>query len=123
MADFKGADVVGMMENFFKKAPNLPENIREVLVKIAPILSLVFGILGIIGGLAAVGLSPVAVFGGLNAGAFVLVSGLLALVSSVLLLVAYPALNKRLSKGWTFLFWSEVISFISVLLGGSNAAF
>jgi uncharacterized membrane protein len=109
-------DLIKWMEDLFKKAPHLPENIREVLIKIAPVLSLVFGILGIIAGLSVLGISPLALFGGLHASIFVLITGVLTLVSSVLLLMAYPQLAKHTQKGWILLFWSEAISAVSSLM-------
>ncbi|HZE87191.1 MAG TPA: hypothetical protein VE090_03200 [Methylomirabilota bacterium] len=109
-------DLIKWMDDLFKKAPHLPENIREVLVKITPVLSLIFGILGVIAGLAALGLSPIALFGGIHASMFVLVTGVLAIASSVLLLIAYPKLSKYAYAGWMLLFWSEVVNAVSSLL-------
>lgn len=112
----KAADLIPMLEKWFKQVPSLPENIREVLVKIAPILSLVFGILGVIVGLGALGLSPVAILGGINASFIVLVTGIVSIVASVLMLMAYPKLAKRQYKGWELLFWSEVVGVVSAVL-------
>ena len=66
MAETKGTDIVGILEDFFKKAPPLPDNIREVIVKIAPWVALIFGVLGILAGLGAIGISPVALFAGVK---------------------------------------------------------
>lgn len=109
-------DIINSLEDVFKKAPHLPANIREVLVRIVPILSLIFGVLGILVGLGAVGVSPIALFGGVDATFMVLISGVFAIASSVLMLMAYPKLTKHLYAGWTLLFWSEVISAVSALL-------
>ncbi|MEK7571468.1 MAG: hypothetical protein AAB553_04270 [Patescibacteria group bacterium] len=109
-------DLIGMLEGVFKQAPHLPKNIQEVLVKIAPILALVFGILGIIVGLGAIGISPVAILGGVEASFMVMASGVLAIVSSILMLMAYPKLTKHAYAGWTLLFWSEAISAVSAVL-------
>ena len=113
---FQGDDLIVSLENVFKGVPNLPANIREVLVKIAPWLALIFGILGIIGGLGAIGVSPIGVLGGVSNGAFLLVIGVLTIVSSVMMVMAFPKLNKGEMGGWKLLFWSEVISFVSSLL-------
>lgn len=115
-------ELIPWMENIFKKAPHLPMNIQEVLVKIAPWLALIFGILGILGGIGAIGVSPIAFLGGVYASAFVLLSGFLALAASVLLLVAFQGLLKRHVKGWTLLFWAEVISAVASLLSLSVGA-
>lgn len=115
-------EFIPWMEDVFKKAPHLPKNIREVLVTITPWLALIFGILGILGGIGAVGVSPIALFGGVYASAFVLFSGILALAASVLLLMAFSSLLKRQVKGWTLLFFAEVISAVASLLSLSVGA-
>lgn len=66
MAESQKQDYIKMLADFFQKLPHLPESAREVLVKIAPIISLVFGILGIIAGLGILGISPLALLGGIN---------------------------------------------------------
>lgn len=115
-------DLINSLEDVFKKAPHLPANIQDVLVKIAPILSLVFGVLGILVGLGAVGVSPVALLSGADASFMVLLSGVALIASSVLMLMAYPKLSKNLYTGWTLLFWSEVVSAVSSLLSLSIGA-
>jgi hypothetical protein len=112
----KATDLIVMLENFFKQAPKLPASATDILVKIAPWLSLIFGILGVVVGLGALGLSPVALIGGINASFMVLATGVVSIVSSVLMLMAYPKLVKRQYKGWELLFWSEAISTVSAVL-------
>lgn len=119
MAESKNTDVIGMMEEWFKKAPALPVNIQDTLVKITPWVALIFGILGVLAGLGAVGVSPIAMFGGVNSSLMVLVSGVLTIVSSVLLLMAYPKTKALKMDGWKFLFWSTVVSLVSSLLVGA----
>lgn len=120
MAESKGSfqadDLIKSLEDVFKNVPNLPANIREVLVKIAPWLALIFGILGIIGGLSLLGLSPVGALGGMQNGVTLLLTGALAIVSSVLLVMAFPKLNKREYAGWKLVFYSMVVSFVGNLL-------
>lgn len=119
MANGKQQDIVGMLEDFFKKAPALPANIKETLVKIAPILALIFGILGVLVGLGAIGISPIAMFAGAQATSMVLISGVAAIISSGMMLLAYPGLKARQMKGWNLLFWSEAVSLLSGLLSGA----
>jgi hypothetical protein len=109
--------LIATMENFFKKAPQLPENIREVLVKIAPWFALVFGILGVIAGLGLVGVSPLGMVEGVGSSTFLMVSGLLSIVSSVLMLMAFPKLQKHQYSGWKLIFWSEIVSVVASLVG------
>ena len=112
----QGKDLISALDEVFQKLPRLPKSATDVLVNIAPWLALVFGILGVIGGLSAIGISPLALFGGVNASFVVLATGVAAIVSSVLMLMAFPKLKKRAYKGWELLFWSEVISAISAVL-------
>ncbi len=112
----KATDIIGTLENFYKQVPNLPANAREVLVKIAPAISLIFGVLGVLVGLSALGLSPLALLGGLHSSFVVLLTGIATLVSSILLLMAYPKLAKGKYKGWEYLFWSQSVSVISAVI-------
>jgi len=100
---------IKMMEDWFAKLPPLPKNATDVLVKLAPWMALIFGVLGVLGSIAATGflaaLSPfVALGGGLGMAAGGVVAGVLGLVSSVLLLMAYSGLAKRKMAGWKWLF-------------------
>ena len=113
---------VKMLEDWFGKLPPLPTNAKDVLVKVLPWLALVFGVLGILAAVAATGLmtvlSPVMLLGG---GVGVVTGGIvgavLALVGSVLTLMSFPGLKDRKIKGWKLAFWSEVVSVASSLVG------
>lgn len=110
-----------MMEEWFSKLPNLPKGGRDVLVKVAPWVSLVFGILGVLVGLGGLGilsvLSPMMLLGsGVSATTGGLLSVAISLVSSALMLVAFPGLKARKMQGWNMLFWSEVAALVSSLV-------
>ena len=109
-------DLIKMLENFFKQLPKLPNNVTDILVQLAPWLSLIFGVFGIITGLGALGLSPLALLGGIDASFMVLATGIVSIVARVIMLLAYPKLVKRQYKGWELLFWSEIISAISAII-------
>lgn len=119
----KSVDLVGTLEPYFEKAPALPKNGKDALVKYLPYIALVFGIIGIlgaIGGISALTVtSPLAVLGGAEGisaygGGFI--SALFWGASSVLLLAAFPGLKATKLKGWNLLFWSEVISIVGSLV-------
>lgn len=90
--------IIKMMEGWFKQLPPLPANAVETIFKITPILALVFGILGLLTGISALGilsiLSPLAVIGGAT---HVYGLGIIATIgliaSSIMMLVAYPGLR------------------------------
>lgn len=114
--------LVSSLEDMFKKLPALPPQAVDVLVTITPWIAVIFGILGVLAGLAGFGLltafTPLAMMGGApTTYGLGFVSAIGLLVSSVLMLVAFPGLNKRKASGWNLLFWSEVVSALSSLVG------
>lgn len=114
--DKVGKDMVVTLEDFFKKAPQLPKGGRDVIVTITPWIALIFGILGVIAGVGLVGVSPLGLFGGTSVAFGALISGVLAIISSVLMLMAFPKLQKHLYGGWMLLFWSEVVNVVSQVI-------
>lgn len=109
------------MEDWFMKLPELPKSATDVLVRITPWIALIFGILGVLGSLAGLGiltaLSPFVMMGnGIGGTATSLLTALLSLASSALLLAAFPGTKAHKMQGWKMLFWSEVVSTISSVL-------
>ena len=119
MAQINSADqLIKQMEEWFSKLPPLTSNWRDVIANITPWLALVFGIIGVLGSLAAIGvltfLAPFVVLGdGMGVASGGVIGAVLALVASVLLLMAFPGTRDRKMSGWRLLFWSEVVSIIS----------
>lgn len=119
--------LVPMMEGWFKGLPKLPAGIIDFLVMIAPWLSLVFGILGLLGTVSALGLMGAAMpyakmYGVGNTGInYIAVIG--GLVSSVLTLVAFPGLKAMKMNGWMMLFWSQVVGVATSVLAVATGAF
>ena len=120
-------DIIDMIEKWFAKAPVLPANAKDVIVKITPFIALIFGILGIMGALAGFGLltafAPLAVFGGM-AGVSSYGGGFLAalfwLASSALMLIAFPGTQARKLSGWNLLFWSELVNLVGAVVSISG---
>lgn len=115
-------EYVKMMEEWFSKLPPLPTNVKDILVKLAPWFALIFGIIGILGSIAATGfltvLSPfIALGGGLGVATGGIVAGVLGLVGSVLTLMAYPGLRDRKMMGWKYSFYSQLTSVVAALVG------
>lgn len=113
--------VISTAEEWFTKLPALPKDARALIVKITPWVALIFGILGIIGGVGALGIlggaSPFVIAGGgmqsLGGGMLAVIIGI---ISSVLLLAAFPGTRAHKEKGWKLLFWSEAVSTVGALL-------
>jgi len=113
--------LVDTMEGWYSKLPSLPKQWVETLVMITPWVALIFGILGVLALLAALGvltaLSPFMLLGaGVGAATGSLIGTGLALVSSVLLLMAFPGTKAHKMSGWNLLFWSEAVSAVSAVV-------
>lgn len=126
----KSNDVVGKLEEINAKLPALPKSATDLLVTVTPWIALIFGVLGVLASLAAIGLmaalSPLMVLGsGVGQTGSGIITGVLGLISSALLLAAFPGTKSRKMQGWTLLFWSEVVSVISsvVLVSVSGVLF
>lgn len=110
-------------EYFGKKAPQLPQNIKEILVKFAPYLTILGVILTIPAILIIFGLGSVATvlapMGGVPAVSTLPTMWLsTAFLIPVIILevMAIPGLFSRSAKAWQYLFWAQLISIISSLL-------
>ncbi|MEK7573605.1 MAG: hypothetical protein AAB531_04235 [Patescibacteria group bacterium] len=99
-------------EYFGKKAPALPQNIREFIVKIAPysaIIFLIFTLFGFIGYYVL----------GQSLGGFTTIGNfhMLLLVPVVILeAMAVPGLFSRKAMAWRYMFWALIISSASNLV-------
>lgn len=121
MAQSSTTNIINTVEEWFSKLPPLPKDARDVIAKITPWIALIFGALGVLFGvLALVGSTVIAPFammgGGSQALGSVLITSILALVSSALLLAAFPGTKKFKLSGWNLLFWSEAVSLLSAVL-------
>ncbi len=110
--------LVHKMERQFKKLPPLPANWRDVIVNITPWLALVFGLIGVFGSLAALGiltfLAPLVLLGGgVGVASGGIIGAVLALVASVLMVVAFSGTRAKKISGWNLLFYSEAVSLVS----------
>lgn len=107
-------------EYLVKKAPfTIPNDGKELIVKISPYITLIFAVMGLPLLFAALGLtallSPFA-FLGSHYGITDFLVTILALVSLVLELVAVPGLFARSKKGWTFVFYATIVGLLGRLI-------
>ncbi|MBP9817334.1 hypothetical protein KBC75_01070 [Candidatus Shapirobacteria bacterium] len=111
--------IMSQLDTFFdtylvKKAPTLPDNIKEVIVKYYPyviIISLIFTlplILGLLGLSALV--APFAFLGGMRNGVTFSLANISILVTTVLNTLAISGLLKRQFAGWQYLYYSALVS-------------
>ncbi len=105
------------LEPLFEKAPHLPSNWKNVLVNVVPWISIIFGILGIIGFLGAGSLgilfAPFVVLNNGIRGVAVYITLVLGLITSILSVVAFKPLQAKQKCGWDYSFYAFIISCIS----------
>ena len=100
-------------EYLVNKAPALPANVKEAIVKFGPWISLILmlvslpAILGLLGLGAA--LTPFSYLGGLNAGFSYTASIVFTIVVLVMQLIALPGLFKRKLSGWKMMFYASLV--------------
>lgn len=122
--DIKG--LIGQLEALLdeymvKKAPfAIPMGGKEVIVKVAPYLIIVFAILGIPAILAGLGLSamltPLVMLGGSAWGINTMISLVVSAIALVMEVVAVPGLFKRTNGGWRLVFYASIVSVIGNIL-------
>jgi len=120
-------DMIGFLDYYFvKKAPfQIPENAREWIVKYGPWINLVLMVMFLPAILAVVGLSSMfssyALLGGYgySYGMWYWVGTAVLVVQLVLQGIALPGLFARKMSGWTFLFYSQIVSAVYSIVTGS----
>jgi hypothetical protein len=101
---------------FTKQLPSFPDNVKDLLVKIAPFLAIIWLIIGVSGvGLASL-LAPFAWFSyGIGYGI-----GMLLLIATIILIaLAIPGLFNQKKDGWKYMYYAEFTSVVSSLIFGS----
>lgn len=105
---------------YFNKLPPLSKGGRDAVVTITPWLALIFGILGVVTVFTGLGiftfLAPIAMISGVNGTGAGFAIVILGLISSALLLAAFPGTKARKQKGWKLLYYSEVVGLIANLV-------
>jgi hypothetical protein len=123
MKDIAGLENT-LNEYFGKKAPALPTNIKELLVKFAPWLSVIGVVLSLPALLALVGLgglvaitSPLGGVSGVQQGVGYLISVVFLIITVALEGLAIPGLFAKSKAGWKMMFYSILVSAVGSLLG------
>lgn len=117
---FKKLEVT-LDEYLGKKAPQLPKEWKEIIVKFAPYLAILYVIFGAFSFLALLGLgaflAPLGFVGGMMTGRPFLGVGYIVnvLFFGVMILLeglAISGLFSRSKKAWTFLYWSALVGVV-----------
>lgn len=101
-------------EYLVKKAPSLPENVKEILVKYAPHISILVIVLSLPAILFALGLgalvAPFAFMGGVRSGFSFSLTSIFLLATMVLYIAAIPGLFARQMSAWRKMFYATLLS-------------
>jgi hypothetical protein len=115
-------DLIGFLDFYLvKKAPvQLPDQVKEFLVKWGPWIAVVLLILSLPALLFVLGVGTVLLpFGGFAYATSFTYLTLFLIVYLALLIASLPGLFARKMSGWTLLFYAELVSIVSSLLSGS----
>lgn len=124
MADSTQApkDLIGFLDYYLvQKAPvQIPPGGREWIVKYGPWITVVLMVLTLPLVLVVLGLGTLLVpFGGLGYATGFSFAALFLIAYFVLMIAALPGLFARRTKGWTLIFYAELLSIVYSLLTGS----
>jgi hypothetical protein len=110
-------------EAVFKSVPHLPKGVVNFLVSVAPWLAGLSGILSLYGGVTnlffsnRVGMATtLKAITGINP-AYFTIAGVIAILTGLLMLMAFTPLRNRKLVGWMYLFWVTVLSFTQNVIG------
>jgi len=106
-----------------QKAPSLPENIKEFIVKYGPYISVVMMVLMIPALIAILGFGsafmPYAYMGGLRPGFNFSISTIFMIGQIALQIIALPGLFKRAKSAWRLMFYASLVGLVYSLLSGA----
>ena len=110
---------------FGEKAPPMPPNIKELLVKVAPWVTLVLLVITLPAVLIVLGLgalaAPLAFLSGAQTGVSYGITYILAMViigvSVVLEGLSIPGLFRRTRQGWRYAYWATLVGIAGNLIG------
>lgn len=108
---------------FIKKAPALSQKAKDWIVKAAPYLALIFGVIAIPGLIAILGVGTItapfwAFTGGRSLGHIVVF--LISAAQVALELMAVSPLFKRKKRGWDLMYKATLLSVVSAILSFSG---
>jgi hypothetical protein len=108
-------DLDKMLSDLFSKLPNLPANVREVLVKLSPYFAIIGIVVSLPAILALLGLGAVGGSLMMASGSWGYVGGgtlaiVFAVISVVLLALSVKGLFARTATGWQYLYYNALVS-------------
>lgn len=113
------------LDGYYAKSPALPANIKDLLVSIAPWVTLIAGVLALLSGLSLFSLlglatsvaGPYMAAAGLGGFAVTAILSLLILfVTGVIYLLAFSPLKGRKVKGWNYMLYAMLLYVLSAVV-------
>ncbi len=117
---------LGQLEDFLnlylvKKAPALPTNVKEFIVKFAPWVTLILLVISLPVLLAVFGLGaflmPFSFLGGPTLGVSYMLTLVLTAVTIILEALAIPGLMKQKQSAWYLVFYASLVSAVEAVVG------
>lgn len=102
-----------------KKAPSLPANIKEFIVKYGPYISIVMMALMAPVIIAVFGFSSLAYLGGVRSGFNFSISTIFMIGQLALQIIALPGLFKRAKSAWRLMFYASLVGLVYSILSGA----
>ena len=115
-------DMIGFLDYYLvKKAPfQIPDPVREWIVKFGPWIAVVLLALSLPFIFALLGFGTMLMpFGGVGYATGFGMAALFLVIHLVLMVLALPGLFARKMSGWTLMFYAQVVSAVSSIVGGA----
>lgn len=113
---------------FTEKLPAFPENIKDILVQIAPWLALIGAIIGALSFVTLIGTGSFLTIISLGTTSYggstwAMWLGIISLgLMTVICGLAFKPLQNKERKAWTYMYWLSLVSFVLNILSGSIIA-
>jgi len=110
---------------FVDKLPQFPDNVKDLLAKIAPWGYLIWAFFGIFGLLALMGIGIIGagastLAGEVGLGGMLLITTIISGISILLMIIAVPSLLKHGRSGWVWVYYAWLVAAINTIV--SNTA-
>jgi hypothetical protein len=112
--------MINFLDSLYSKLPKLGQELREFIVKILPILSLIAGILltfsSVVDIIGTPFINLLSMGGGATIFQKLMIVNVLGLLEGIFLIIAFPALRHKSKKGWGLVLYSQLLWILSALL-------
>ncbi len=113
-------NVTSFIEKFYLRFPPLNQELKETIIKILPILSLLFGILITLASVAdllgGAFITSITLTGESQIFQQLLLRNVIGVSQGLLMIFAFQPLRYRIQKGWRLFFWAQVLWIFSTLI-------